>query len=274
MHNFFPEKKADRKKEIRNSILKRIEKVKEYTLENNMDYAFEYFFNTVKAAFAEIFDINFQFTFEELNYKLNNFDKSLQEINKRINSIKNKIKEKQKQSKKAKKDLKTAKKIIQNLNSELNREIEKEKEYIRLNTILLNNNLKETIFSFSQRLSEVKYSQIPISKEELTIFIRLFENIVFYLTEPDNQIIEKGSFSMKNYFNELLNLLKTDNVSKVFKLLDLAKKELDKNNIKGAKKYYLKLIKIYHNMPKEGVKEVYPEIANFFNTMKKQKQSS
>lgn len=269
MYNVFGKRTVENT-EIKNSILKRIDETEDL-LENMTDYTFEYFFNTVRATFAEIFDIDFQFTFEELIYKLNNIDKSLHEINKRIDEIKKKIKEAN--HKKPKRSSKKTEETIKKLDIMLNQEMDREKKYIHLNSVLLDSNFKTTVFLFSQRFSNMRYSNTPASKEELSALIGAFKQIVYYVIVPGAEEIKKNTFFMRSIFGKLSVFFKRDKVSKILKLLERGKKQIDKNNINAAKNCYLKIINIYHDMSLEEVEQVYPEIAGFFNLIKQRQIS-
>lgn len=258
----------DKSKEVELLMSDEIKKTYSYLSEHKVDYAAEQFFNTVRLTFATIFDINFQFTFEELIHKLNHMEDSLEEIDAKIKEIKKKIEAEY--TKKKKTGIKALKRKIKELNQDLNQELKKEKELARLNQTLLENNFKEQLISFSRELSEMKYSEDNITEQKLISLIKRFEGIIDRIYHKESVVEKKGSFSLPSFSltHYLENLLNRNHVPTVLRLLKLAEVQMNENKVAKAKLTYRKILKLYFKMPYKDKKTVYVIILDLFNYIK------
>jgi len=201
-----------KKGELNLFISEEIQKIKKYISEKRLEYATQQFFNTVRLALASIFDIDYQFTYEELVYKIEHMEESLNKADKKIREIKKKIDEEYAQKKK--KSVKVLRKTIKSLNAELDTELDKQQEYMRINRVLLEKNYRDVVTKFIKEISDLKYSQKKIPRKEILSLIKEFENISHKILELQKEITKKHY----SIFTELKKLVSVNKISRMFML--------------------------------------------------------
>lgn len=156
-------KEQNRTKQIITESLIKIDNLLNKFNENKPGINSKKFFNIVKNTLGDLFNIYYEFTYEELIYKINNIDKKLNSISSAIKELKIKVDN----TFIDEKDNPNLKGKIDELEEKLRKEYALQKSYIKLNSMLYYENLNELIKELSQEISEIEYGSQEISNEKI-----------------------------------------------------------------------------------------------------------
>jgi hypothetical protein len=159
------------------------------------------FFNLIKHSFGQLFDIRYQYTFEELIQKLSTITVKLESILKVIEHLKNKVdntfvEEKDNPQLKAKIDV---------LEEKLAREYRLQEFYNKINSLLNHEGIRDLITSLSQKISEMEYGNEEITNEKITTLIQDYKEIINKILSYEET---KDEHKKRNIFRWLADLFK------------------------------------------------------------------
>lgn len=217
----------------------------------------------IKRAFADIFFINSNYTFEELIFKIKNFDKECEKIFKRIEDLDTKKEDfilQSKKNKKNKKD-KTFFSQLKKIDKEVELENNRYNSYRAASKILEDVRIKDKIINFCNYLSILVFSSQKISKDELKKIIFDFLWIVNRMercrTNKQNRgVFEKiiSKVSKKESPGEGGNGTQTEGIHQ---LIIKANISLQNNDFFTAENLYRKILSIYDRSPGNLRKSIY-----------------
>lgn len=275
--------------------------------ENKPEANAKRFFHIVKYTFGELFNIHYEYTYEELIEKLTTLNRKLSSISAAIKELKTKIDD----TFIDEKNNPRLKEKIDELEEKLLKEHQLEKFYTKLKSILSHENLNELIKELSHNISSLEYGNEKISNEELTGLINKFKLILDKILSFE-EIQEKKQ--KKNFFAWFLHffglrheenvkpkieepelapkldtskqpqtkkkeevapkkeiLQKTEQISQkileILELIEQTKQSMNKGNIHKAKKQYLKILNIYKKLKLEEKEQTYRQLLQLYHSL-------
>ena len=227
----------------------------------------------IKNAFKDILFIDYDYTFEELNFRIKNFYKVHEKIFKRIGDL-NKQKDdfilKSKKDKKNKNFFSQLKKI----DEEIELENKKYDSCREISKILEDEQIKNKILNFCNYLSILQFSNRNISKREVEQIIFDFLQVInrmyyFETNEKETGLLEKIKYKITKILepsnekddNEKEDIVK---INELPKLISEAETALRDKDFLTAEDIYRKILSTYKDFPYNLRKSIYEDLFNLW----------
>lgn len=221
----------------------------------------------IKRAFGDIFFINYSYTFEELIFKIKNFDKECEKIFKRIEDLDKKKEDFILKGKGNKKD-KFFFSQLKNIGKEIELENDRYNLFRAISKILEDPKIKDKIINFCSYLPILVFSGQKISGDELKKIIFDFLWIVnlmgYFRTNKENRgVFEKIIYKI----NKIKSLGEKGNevqIDEIRKLISKAETAFKDNDFFTADDIYRKILSMYQQIHYDLRESAYEDIFNLW----------
>lgn len=218
----------------------------------------------IKKTFGSIFFIEYNYTFEELIFKIKRFDKECENIFKKIDNLNEQKEDFILKSKKNKKDKDFLSKF-ENLNKKIESENNTYNSCRLISKTLEGGELKNKIVSFCDRLSVLKFSSQEVSKKEFTKIVFDFLWIVNqlhhpYASEKGAGLLEKIEHKIDKVFRLSDKQKDSVQISELPELIIKAETALEEDDLLTAKEAYEKILTAYKQAPSDLRELIYKQL--------------